>query len=102
MPLMTAALAGAVGHAMGALVGPRRYLGAALAHLPAVFVAGAALWRFHAAPPVYTYNAILGYFPGNMYDENVQLGTALWWSRLEQVGWLVTIIALVATRVDVA
>jgi hypothetical protein len=102
MPLATAALAGAAGHAMGALVGPRRYLGAALAHLPTLVVAGAALVRFHQAPPVYTYNAILGYFPGNMYDENVRLGMALLWSRLEQLGWLVTILALVATRFDVA
>jgi len=102
MPLATAALAGAAGHAMGALVGPRRYLGAALAHLPTVIVAGAALWRFHAAPPVYTYNAILGYFPGNMYDENVELGAALLWSRLEQLGWLVALLAVVATRFDVA
>ena len=36
----------------------------------------AALYRFYAAPPVFTYNAILGYFPGNLYDENVQLGSA--------------------------
>jgi len=102
MPIASAALAGAIGHAMGALVGPRRFLGAAVAQLPAIVVAAGAIWRFHASPPVYTYNAILGYFPGNMYDENVRLGTALLWSRLEQIAWVIAVIALVAWRFDVA
>jgi tetratricopeptide (TPR) repeat protein len=101
MPIVTAAFAGAIGHAMGALAGPRRYLGPILAQLPAVVVALAAVWRFHEAPPVYTYNAILGYFPGNMYDENVSLGSPLLWSRIEQLFWVIGVIALVARRFDV-
>lgn len=101
MPLVTAVLAGALGHALGVIVGPRRYLGAAVALLPALFVAAAALYRFYAAPPVFTYNAILGFFPGNLYDENVQLGSPLVWSRVEEALWVIMIVALVASWLDV-
>jgi len=102
MPLASALLAGALGHAIGALTGPRRFGPAWLAQLPALAIALAALWRFYASPPVYTYNALLGYFPGNMYDENVQLELPLAWSRLEQLLWVVAAIAAVAWRFDVA
>jgi len=64
-------------------------------------VAIAALLRFYGAPPVFTYNAVLGYFPGNLYDENVKLGAALAWSRLEQLAWVIAFVSLVATRFDV-
>lgn len=101
LPIVTAALGGAMGHALGVLCGPRRFLGAAVAQLPILIVAAAALYRFYAAPPVFTYNAILGYFPGNLYDENVQLTSALWWSRLEQLAWVVSVVSLVAILVDV-
>jgi hypothetical protein len=108
LPVTTAALAGALGHAIGVAVGvrpaERRWLphrGTVLAQLPLLVIAGFALHRFYAAPPVFTYNAILGYFPGNLYDEHVQLGAPLWWSRLEQLAWVVAIVAAVASRLDV-
>jgi hypothetical protein len=102
MPLASAVLAGAIGHAIGAFTGPRRFGPAWLAQVPAVVVAITATWSFYASPPVYTYNAVLGYFPGNMYDENVALSTPLLWSRLEQLLWVIAVIALVASRFDVA
>ncbi|HSR97794.1 MAG TPA: hypothetical protein VLM79_12125 [Kofleriaceae bacterium] len=101
MPLATAALAGALGHALGVVCGPRRFVGAAVAQLPAVIVAAAAMWRWYSEPPVFTYNAILGYFPGNLYDENIQLRWPLAWSRLEELLWVVAVVALVAFRLDV-
>jgi len=96
MPVVTAALAGAVGHALGVVSGPRRFVGAAVAQLPALGVTAAALWRFYREPPVFSYNAILGYFPGNLYDENIRLQWPLLWSRLEDVGWALALVALVA------
>ena len=102
MPLATAALAGALGHIIGVAVGPRRFLGAPLAHLPWLVLGAHALWWFYVTPPVFSYNAVLGYFPGNIYDENLQLTAALGWSRLEQLAWLVALVALVANRLDVA
>lgn len=100
MPIATALLAGATGHALGMLTGPRRVVGAAVAQLPALLIAAAALHRFYSAPPVFTYNAILGYFPGNLYDENVQLTAALLWSRLEQALWVIALLAAVALWLD--
>nr|MBA3452004.1 hypothetical protein [Deltaproteobacteria bacterium] len=101
MPIATALLAGAVGHGVGVLTGPRRYIGAAIAQLPLIVLAIAALLRFYGAPPVFTYNAILGYFPGNLYDENVKLTAALAWSRLEQLLWVIAFVSVVAFRFDV-
>lgn len=82
------------------VVAPHRSTVVALA-LPLVIIAAGGLYRFYAAPPVFTYNAILGYFPGNLYDENIELGAALWWSRLEQLAWVVAVIGIVASRIDV-
>ena len=101
MPLATAALAGASGHALGVICGPRRFLGAAVAQLPMLAVVLGALYRFYSEPPVFTYNAILGYFPGNLYDENIQLHAALAWSRLADLCWVVALVALVTLGLDV-
>jgi hypothetical protein len=101
MAIVTAVLAAALGHALGVVCGPRRFLGAAVAQLPVVFVVLAALWRFYSEPPVFSYNAILGYFPGNLYDENIQLHGPLVWSRLEDCAWVIAVIAAVAFRLDV-
>jgi hypothetical protein len=101
MPIVTAALAGAVGHALGVACGPRRFVGAAVAQLPLGFVVLAALWRFYSEPPVFSYNAILGYFPGNLYDENIQLTWPLVWSRLEDLGWVAALVAVVGFQLDV-
>jgi hypothetical protein len=101
MPIVTAGLAGAVGHALGVVAGPRRFVGAAVAQLPLVCLVLAALWRFYSEPPVFSYNAILGYFPGNLYDENIQLAWPLVWSRLEDAAWVAALVALVGFRLDV-
>jgi hypothetical protein len=106
LPMTTAALGGAMGFAVGALVparprGIRWFLAGVAPFVPALFIAFAALWRFYAAPPVFTYNAILGYFPGNLYDENVELIAPLYWSRLEQVMWVVGVLALISRWLDV-
>jgi len=109
IPVTTAALAGAAGHAIGVIAGvrtralrrPHRGTVIALA-VPLVVLAAAALWRFYSEPPVFVYSAIIGYFPGNLYDENVRLGAPLLWSRLEQLVFVIALVAMVATRLDVA
>jgi hypothetical protein len=102
MPVATAALAGALGHLVGIVVGPRRWLCAALAQLPLLVLVAAGLYRFYAAPPVFSYSPVVGYFPGNMYDENVQLEMPLVWARLEQLAWLIGLGAVVAVWLDPA
>ena len=101
MPVTTAALAGALGHALGVACGPRRFVGAAVAQLPVIAIVLAALYRFYSEPPVFSYNPILGFFPGNLYDENIQLHAALAWSRLADLAWVVLVVALVTLRLDV-
>jgi hypothetical protein len=66
-----------------------------------VILAVAGFLRFYREPPVFIYNALIGYFPGNMYDENIQLGMPLVWSRLEQLCAVIALFALVASRLDV-
>jgi tetratricopeptide (TPR) repeat protein len=102
MPITTAALAGATGHALGVVCGPRRFVGAVVAQAPAIAVVLAALWRFYSEPPVFSYNAILGYFPGNLYDENIRLSWPLVWSRLEDLAWVALIVGAVALAFDPA
>jgi hypothetical protein len=81
------------------LIAPHRSTLVAIA--PLLVLAAAGLWKFYAAPPIFSYDAIIGYFPGNLYDENIELGAPLLWSRLEQVAWVVGILAVVAARLDV-
>ena len=103
MPLATAALAGAFGHALGVLLGPRRFgPAAAITVLPYLALLVAAGLRFYGAPPVFSYSPIAGYFPGNLYDENVQLTAPLAWARLEQLAWVVALVALLASLLDAA
>lgn len=101
MPIATAALAGALGHALGVVIGPRRFIAAAAAQLVLLAIALAAVWRFYSEPPVTSYNPVLGYFPGNLYDENIQLRWPLLWSRLEDLAWVSCAVALVGFRLDV-
>ena len=45
----------------------------------------APLYRFYSEPPVFSYNILIGYFPGNLYDEGIGFGRAFFASRLEQI-----------------
>ncbi|MGE0871652.1 MAG: tetratricopeptide repeat protein [Kofleriaceae bacterium] len=101
MPLITTGFAGALGAGLGTIAGPRRFIGAAIAQLPIGLVIVTALWRFYAEPPVFSYNPVLGFTPGNLYDENIQLTSALWWSRLETLAWVLAMLALLAVWLDV-
>ena len=102
MPALTAAEGGVLGLAIGLAVGvrprdswvPHRATVLAVLVWPVLLLF--ALWRFYGSPAVFSYTPLVGYFPGNLYDENVQLGAPVVWARLEQVLWLVAILAAVA------
>jgi len=96
----TAALAAAAGLVVGLAVGPRPAVGTVAWALLWLAVAAAGLWRFYSAPPVFSYDPIVGYFPGNLYDAGVSLGAALYWARLEQVLVVVAALAAVALLLD--
>lgn len=78
----------------------RRVLANALPHALVLAWLLTSVWRFYTEPPVFAYNAFGGYFPGNLYDENISLGAPLYWSRALQVCCAVAALALAAVLVD--
>jgi hypothetical protein len=100
LPLASGALAAATGVAISLVVGPRPVLGTLLplALIGALVAAGLA--RFFGAPPVFSYSPLVGYFPGNLYDERIELTSALAWARLETALWVFALLAAVASRLD--
>lgn len=65
-----------------------------------VGLAAAGFYRFYSEPPVFSYNALIGFFPGNLYDEDIRLAGALYWSRLEQLATVTALLAAVSVLVD--
>src|SRR5689334_7707630 len=100
MPLASAVLFAGLGVAVGLVTGPRRVIGNAAPFVTILAVAGWGLYRFYSAPPVFSFNPIVGYFPGNLYDEDVQLTLPLVWARLEFLAWVVGALALCAAQLD--
>lgn len=100
MPLASAVLFAALGVAVGLATGPRRVIGNAAPFVVVLAIAGWGLYRFYTAPPVFSFNPLLGYFPGNLYDEDVQLTMPLVWARLELLAWVLGVLALCAARLD--
>lgn len=101
LPVITAALAAATGVAIGLLSGRRTWVAVVAAVGLVLALAVACFVRFYTEPPVFLYSPLFGYFPGNLYDENIRLGAPLWWSRVEQVAWVTAALALTAVVLDV-
>jgi hypothetical protein len=106
MPGLSCAAATAVGVLVGLALPPVRSRWRWLVHALPVLVLPAAvaysLWRFYAAPPVFSYNLFAGYFPGNLYDEQLDFGAAFYAARAAQLATLACLLALAAWRLDAA
>jgi hypothetical protein len=89
-----------VGVLCGLVAGRRRVLSNALPYVVVVGLMLHSLWRFYAAPPVFNYNPLAGYFPGNLYDEEIRLGAPLAWARLHQFALVFGLLALAASLID--
>jgi hypothetical protein len=96
----SAALGAGSGVALALLIGRRRFVAAAAPWLAALALLAHALWRFYAAPPVFSYSALVGFFPGNLYDEDIRLAAPLYWARLEQVATVMAALGLAAALLD--
>jgi hypothetical protein len=103
MPIVSTALAALVSYSIVTLVGAqRRFWSRLLPWLALVITAGHGLWRFYSAPPVFSYNPIVGYFPGNLYDEDIRLSAAFWWARADAVSLVIALCAASVWRFDPA
>lgn len=83
LPLASGALAAMAGTALGLVIGPRPVWGTLAPLALALVLAAAGIARGLAEPPVFSYSALIGYFPGNLYDELIELSWPLAWARLE-------------------
>ena len=97
---LSTALAAGSGVALALWIGRRRFVAAAAPWLAAIALLALALWRFYGAPPVFSYSPLVGFFPGNLYDEDIRLAAPLYWARLEQVATVLAALALAAATLD--
>lgn len=56
-----------------------------------------ALWQVWSTPIIDPFHALLGYYPGAIYDEQLSQVGRLAWSRLEDISWVVSALALLAS-----
>lgn len=98
---LSVVLSTGLGVAAGLIAGERRILSNALPYLIVATAIVVAVIRFYAAPPVFAYSMFAGYFPGNLYDENIALGAPFYWSRLFQLAAVGALLGLCALLVDV-
>lgn len=103
--LLVAGLSSLAGTSTGVvcamIAGPRRRWSNALPYLAVALSAARAVGRFYSEPPIFLYNAYIGYWPGTPYDESIALGEAFYWSRALQLAVAVAALALCAVALDV-
>lgn len=100
LPLASGGLAAIAGTAIGLFLGPRPVWGTLAPLTFAVVLAAAGITRGLAEPPVFSYSALVGYFPGNLYDELIELSWPLFWARLEALAVVVAACGVAAAGLD--
>jgi tetratricopeptide (TPR) repeat protein len=85
-----------------ALVVPRPKYVATLALAVPVFTMLAAIWRFYASPSIFAYGHYFGFFPGTVYDENVNLTYPFLSLRVGTCVWIATLVLLIRAFTDPA
>jgi hypothetical protein len=101
MPCLSVAIAAAVG-VLWAMVAPRRWLASVLAILTLLCSMGWGVYRFYVEPPIFGYDAFVGYFPGVLYDEDVAIRPPFFAYRLYNLVWLCALLALACQHFDPA
>ena len=100
MPVLSSLAATTWGVLAGVVAGRRKVLSNALPYLILITSVIYTLWRFYATPAVFNYNTFVGYFPGNLYDEQISFAAPFYWARLFQLGLLASLMCLVAALID--
>jgi tetratricopeptide (TPR) repeat protein len=85
LPGFSAVFGTVAGVVAQSLLPTRPRTGAVLAWLIVVASVAVGVWRFYAGPAIFGYDPFVGYFPGALYDEQLVLPPAFWWSRLYQL-----------------
>jgi hypothetical protein len=101
MTCVSCVIATSVGVLCGLAAGRRRKLSNALPYLVIAASAVFSLWSFYSKPAVFSYNMFVGYFPGNLYDENIALREPFYWARLFHVSMMAALYCLVIDLIDV-
>jgi hypothetical protein len=83
-----------------ALCFPRPRFVALLSLLVPVFTMFAAIFRFYASPAIFAYGHYFGFFPGSMYDENVNLTYPFFSLRVATCVWIAAIVLLIKAFTD--
>ncbi len=96
MPMLSATIASTMGVLAAIVIGPRRWLCRALPFVILLTSTLVSLAHFYTAPAVFSYNPFAGYFPGNLYDESIDLRAPFYWARLFHLSLLATAAFLVA------
>ncbi len=102
MSLLSTVIASGYGVLIGLCIPKRKWLHWAL---PPLLLLASVLWsllHFYQSPAVFSYNPFAGYFPGNLYDENIDLRAPFYWARSFHLALLVALAALVALFLDVS
>jgi tetratricopeptide (TPR) repeat protein len=101
LPLLSAAMATALGTTVALLWPWQRPLGPSLLAIGGVLASiGWGVWRFYSAPPIFGYDPFVGFFAGSLYDEELAIAAAFGWARLYQATLAATALATVALFVD--
>jgi tetratricopeptide (TPR) repeat protein len=89
--LPSALLSGALGTLCGA-IGRRRWIAVALYALVLLASLARSLWPVWAGPQAFAYDHLLGWFPGPLYDEVVQVEWPLVRFRLLTLAWTAAVV----------
>jgi len=101
MPILSIVYGASVGVGLGLIAGRRRRFALLLPYLFVALAVVTSGLSFYGAPPVFFYNPMVGFFPGNLYDESIEIGGTFAWARVFHFAALGAALAAVASAVDV-
>lgn len=100
MPMLSAVLASILSLTIALWMEGKGRLAFALCILLALASVALSLFHFYNNPAVFSYNPIVGFFPGNLYDESIAFEAPFYWARLLHVSLALAALGWVAFFLD--
>jgi hypothetical protein len=101
LPMLSGALGAALGLVIAIGRNYRRRLSPTLLTIGAIIASLLwGVWRFYAAPPIFSFDPFVGYFAGTLYDEDIAITRAFVWARLYHLSVALTFLSLAALLLD--